>query len=576
MTFIGNINKLRILLTPKDKRRLLGIAFLMALAAWGETAGIGLLVGAIALFLNPGVFETNRYLSDCLYWSNLSQDNFLILAFSLIVLLLVSKNFFALWVIHLQSRFVYQKQSALSLRLFTNYMKADYRYSMAHPLPERYNNIFRMREICTGVLLPLMQFWADTLAIVLLGLLMTYFMPWITLGSLTIMLLATWLIVKIPHAKNLQIGRTGQKAQENASKMMHAGLSGNKTIKIQHKEDFFIRKYHFYIQQVAQSGTKLYTLGQIPRLMFESIILLLVSVIFLLMQQMGNPTDKIILTFSMIAAVMSRVLPALSRCNYNLTQMRQHQYLFDTLFSDMTDIPREKLGDSATAMSLRHTLAVQSLEFSYGNGRKIFENLNFELPAKQNLGIVGKTGSGKTTLMDLLVGLLRPDAGKISADGTDIFENLASWRQLIGYVPQDVFICEGTLRENIALGVPADEIDNMKIQAVLQTAQLQDFVRELPLGIHSRICDAGANLSGGQRQRIGIARALYFDPQLLLLDEATSALDAATEEAFVQALNNLHGKLTMIIIAHRLSTLNQCDIIVDLTRKAIDETTDST
>jgi ABC-type multidrug transport system fused ATPase/permease subunit len=289
---------------------------------------------------------------------------------------------------------------------------------------------------------------------------------------------------------------------------------------------------------------------------------LLVLFIILLLQ--GKRADEILLVFSVIIAVMARVLPALSRCNYNITLIRQNRFLFDFVADSIFSLEREELGTADGNLTLENELEVKDLCFSYDGKKPVLKNFSLRLKANESLGISGKTGSGKTTLADLLLGLLRPDTGMILADGKNVFDDLQGWRQMIGYVSQNVYICNASIRENVAFGVPAEAIDDQRVREALQMAQIADWAENVPGGLDYLLHDSGTNLSGGQRQRIGIARALYTNPKLLILDEATSALDHETEAAFVEALENLNGKLTMIVIAHRLSTIEKCNQIIKI------------
>jgi len=306
------------------------------------------------------------------------------------------------------------------------------------------------------------------------------------------------------------------------------------------------------------SNTNLYVRGQGPPIGIESATMLLLLGILIIKLLLKEPTEEILLSLSIILAVMSRLLPAMSRSNYNLALIRQTQYLFDALFEDFVALPPEK-SQNAAPITLEKEIELRDVCFSYPGGQEIFHDFNARIAVNESIGVTGATGSGKTTLVDLLLGLLKPQKGMILVDGRNIAENLVSWRKLIGYVPQHIQLWEGSIRENVAFGVPDEEIDDAKVMQALKLAQLYPLVESLPGGIEFRLSDNGNNLSGGQRQRLGIARALYHEPKMLILDEATSALDSETEKAFVEALEILSGKVTMIVIAHRLSTLNKCD-----------------
>ena len=449
-------------------------------------------------------------------------------------------------------------------RLYRIYLLAPYRFSLEHTLAERRAYMERAGHISQCILLPLMQTLADSIVIFALGVSMFFLIPWSSLFCLIFMVGIGLGIYYLTRSANGRMGRRLQEAKTALGGAEHTGLAGIKTVKTMCKEEFFIRKFEVEEKKVASSSQWLYTLGQVPRLSLETVALLLLLVLFIILLLQGKRADEILLVFSVIIAVMARVLPALSRCNYNITLIRQNRFLFDFIADSIFSLEREELGTADGNLTLENELEVKDLCFSYDGKKPVLKNFSLRLKANESLGISGKTGSGKTTLADLLLGLLRPDTGMILADGKNVFDDLQGWRQMIGYVSQNVYICNASIRENVAFGVPAEAIDDQRVREALQMAQIADWAENVPGGLDYLLHDSGTNLSGGQRQRIGIARALYTNPKLLILDEATSALDHETEAAFVEALENLNGKLTMIVIAHRLSTIEKCNQIIKI------------
>ena len=245
-------------------------------------------------------------------------------------------------------------------------------------------------------------------------------------------------------------------------------------------------------------------------------------------------------------------------------------FSLDSVYQDLNNIPAESAEEKGPPFSFQHELRLDNICFSYENSKtEIFRDFSLSIPVNSSVAFVGRTGCGKTTLVDLIAGLLQPDKGAVLADGRDIRENLRSWRSLIGYVPQFIYIMDDTILANVTLGSDTGNIEMERVRTALRMAQLEDFIASLPDGLNTVVGDRGARLSGGQRQRIGIARALYHQPRILILDEATSALDNETEKAFVDAIEVLHGKLTLLIIAHRLSTTRSCSMIVDIAERRI-------
>ena len=282
---------------------------------------------------------------------------------------------------------------------------------------------------------------------------------------------------------------------------------------------------------------------------------------------MGMPSSRIVLYAAFFLAAMFRLIPSVSRMQYNLILVRGMLYVFERLVDDLDSIPAEKVLPAPDAPELHfdRELTVEHVTFRYGPERPaVFEDFSMTVKRLECVAVVGRTGGGKTTLIDLVAGFLTPESGRVAVDGADIRGNLRSWRSRIGYVPQNIFLFDDTVRANVAFGEEPEHIDDARVRKALKMAQIADFVGSLPEKLDTRLGEFGARISGGQKQRIAIARALYREPELLILDEATSALDDDTEAAFIDALNSLKGKLTILMVAHREGGIKFCDRSVEL------------
>ncbi len=318
--------------------------------------------------------------------------------------------------------------------------------------------------------------------------------------------------------------------------------------------------------------------------MIETVfIAAMLSFIFLFIVQGGDIT----LLFSQLtafAAAAVRVMPATNRINTYLSEIAYAQPCLDYLYENLTENMKQDVNGSVTGLTgeqeqekepltLEDKIVLDHISFTYPNTDKpIFTDAHMEVRKGQSVGIMGPSGAGKSTIVDILLGLLHVQAGAITCDGKNIFENYPSWLSKIGYIPQSIYLIDESIRDNIAFGIDADKIDDHRIWEVLEEAQLKSFVEELPEGLETTIGDRGVRISGGQRQRLGIARALYHNPEILVFDEATSALDGDTEAAVMEAVNSFHGKKTMVIIAHRLNTIEKCDIIYKVENEKITQT----
>ena len=557
------LRKLRILLSPRDKWFLVGMVLLMTLGAVAEIAGIGLILPVVAVFTKPELMEQNKILQ--LYAGIVggeSQNRLLLITCGLILLIFAAKNLLLLFIIWLQAKFSSRKEYELVMRLYRLFMYAPYRLHLQKSHVELGVYLQYAREMCNRVLLPLMVLATDALVLLILGAALTVSMPVITFFSVICLILDVLFIYWILRKKNFRAGKKYADTLMVAERFSNDGLRAIKEVKVTGSEDFFISRADAARRAFSSNNMTVYILGQIPRLWLEFAAMFQVLLIFAGMVLLGVPKGTILLSFSLLIAAMSRMLPACSRINYNVTVIRQSLATVEHLWEVMNQTGEKKY--DAPALTFSDEISVENLCFGYRSQTPVLKDLSFKIKRLSSTAITGGTGCGKTTLADLILGLLEPDSGSIRVDGRDIRENPVSWRARTGYVPQFIFLLNASIRENIAFGVPAEEIDDEKIIRCLKTAQAWDFVNAMPGKLNSLVGDNGIQLSGGQRQRIGIARALYRDPELLVLDEATSALDNETEQSFIDALENLHGKLTMIIIAHRLSTVEHCDMKIAL------------
>ena len=551
------LHQFRLLFSPREKRRFVLLVGLMVISALLEMLGIGLLVGIAVVFLDPASELAEQIASGL---SIGSSEQLLMLFLAVAAAGFALKTLYSYGVIRLGSSFIYRQGAQLSGRIFANYLASDYEVIAEEAVSDLTLQLRRCSDFCTLVLMPELQFLSDLLVIILTVAVLVFFMPLATLGGGAALLLTGLAVYWLTRRLNLQLGMRYRAAEADSSALSLAALSDLAYLKSTGDTEALLTGYCAAFRKQSECLSRLYTLGQLPRLLIECFVFLLLIAGLWLMLKLDVERTTVVLTFSALAAVLSRLLPALSRAHYNLTLLRQNRHLFLQLADEATQRPLEKTCEDAEKRPEFHReLAIREISYTYrGTERPVIDQLSAVIPFGSCCGIVGKTGCGKSTLLEILLGLRRPDAGSITADGVDIFKNLKFWRSQIGYVPQEIRLKAGTVRENVA-GNNTD-IDDAKVRRALALAQLTE------LDIDRVVLPDDGNLSGGQKQRLGIARALYRDIRLLILDEATSALDRETETALTAALNSLKGQLTMIIVAHRLSTLEQCDCIIDLNR----------
>ena len=550
----------RQLFSPADKRKFLGITFLMAVAGVMEMAGIGLLAGVVAIFFNPdnpqAVSALHKFQS---FFPNSSYKTFIISAIGIVSLLLIIKNVFSFFIVALQSKFLRDRQNAISCRLFNSFLNADYRSFITGSADEYSGVLERIKRVFDNFFSPALQLVADTIVIACLSFAALFMLPWSAIAVLLLTVAAAWGITRCFNLRNHKLGEEFHQLDREENKLRLNVLLGMEQIKISGAGEKFFHRFSLASTAICRRAASLYTLGQIPRLALECVALLLICAVFAILLFSGTSQERIILIFTVIVAAMARILPALSRAHYNLTQLKQYGVLLDELSEKLLELPQEEFAKTTENTDFSGDIVVEKLNFSYDGKVSVLQDFSCQIPAGKITGISGRSGTGKTTLINLLSSLFRPDSGTIKVGGREISENIPAWRRQLAYVPQNVFIFDGTLRENIALGSSLKEIDDNHIVEALKAAQLPEFAETPEMMLNSR-----SGLSGGQRQRIGIARALYASRKVLILDEATSALDQNTETEFLKVLENLRGKATIIVISHRPETMAVCDKIIPL------------
>ena len=562
---IGFLNQIRVLLSPREKRRLVVVVLMMTVAALMELAGIGVLLPVAAVFLNPEWMEHEWVRAGCAFFGIADRTQFVLAGMLVLAALFTLKTVFSFRMIREQARFIYEKQRELSVRLYRNYLESPFAYGANRSVAEWNTKLHQVEQLCTFILMPLMTVATDALLVATLTGVLLCTMPVLTLIGGGFMLVVGWAIFASMKRLNATSGKQLMLSVVDLGKRRLDGLSNYKYLKLGGSA-FAVDGYHAAYAARTSAERRLYLFGQAPRLLLEWSSLLLVLAIFAGMICLGMSESDILLRFSLLIAVMSRMLPSFSRIHYGLAQIRQSGFVFDELFRDLTACPREEVADAdGVSATLENTLELRHVTFGYApDADPVIRDFSLTVKARECVALVGRTGCGKSTLTDLVMGLRMPDSGEILADGRPIRGHLASWRRLIGYVPQAIWLVDDTVRNNVAFGVSADKIDETRVRTALETAQLLKDVEAMPDGLDAMVGENGAHLSGGQRQRLAIARALYRNPSLLILDEATSALDNATEAAFVEALEALRGRLTMLVGAHRRSTVENCDRTIRL------------
>lgn len=563
------LKKLRVLLDRKQKTAMVGLMFLMVIGAFLQTAGVGLLVQVVNVIVDPDALQNSAmvaWLYDALGCD--SYKTFSIVVMTLLILVFVLKNVFLYIQQKLTYAFVYTNQFRTSERMMRNYLRRDYEFYLSADTAVVQRSITSDVNNMYALILSLLQLMSDGVVSVFV---IAYCFA--TNGTMTILLAvvlaALMLLVKgILKPIMYKAGKDNQDYYSGLFKWISQTVQGIKEVKVGGREQFFVDEYRRCGKGYVDAVQKYTLYNNIPKLLMESICVAAMVGYMIFLVATGMPTDDMLSVLSTLAAAAFVLLPCVNRINYQLNSIAYFEPFFMGVSDNLQDeISGDKVdmtfaAGKAEKLPVKKCIELKNITYAYpGTEKLIFDHARLTVPIGAAVGVVGTTGAGKSTIVDILLGLLKVREGEVCADGVDIRENYRGWLRNIGYIPQMIFMLDDTIRNNIAFGIDKDEIDEDKVWEVLREAQLDDFVRSLPEGLDTGIGERGIRLSGGQRQRISIARALYHDPEVLVLDEATSALDNDTEKAIMDSINKLHGKKTLIIIAHRLQTIEQCDIV---------------
>ena len=577
---IDILKKFSRLLDKRQKKRL-GILFLMMLVgACMESLSVSLMLPLMSAIMQPDIVETNRWIAAvCAVLNIQSYRDFVVLCIIALILVFVIKDLFLILQYYTQTRFVYNNRFATQCRLLHIFMMRPYEYYLNIRSGEVIRLIQTDVDKTYELLTILLSFSTESVVSAVLVITIFVMEPamtvFIAVSLLLIMLVITGVVKPI-------ILREGQAAHKHAvltNKWLLQAIQGIKETKVTHKEEFFETNYNKSGRRYVQAEKWHSVMGNVPRLLVEMISVCSVLVLIAIMIFGGKEIKTLIPTLGAFALAAVKLLPSANRIVAALNDIAYKEPSLNKLLENL-DLLESKVPEisdpsgnmasqesdtqkpSGQEFKVEHQIQLKGISYTYPNSdKKVLEDADLVIPVGKSVGFMGTSGAGKTTAVDILLGLLRPQKGQVLVDGVDIQENYVGWLSHIGYIPQMIFMLDDTIKANVAFGIPEKEIDDEKVWRALEEVQLADFVRELPQGLETAIGERGVRLSGGQRQRIGIARALYRDPEVLFFDEATSALDNETEAAIMESINGLHGRKTMVIIAHRLQTIQGCDLV---------------
>lgn len=563
------LKKLNVLLDRKQKTTMAGLMVLMVIGAVLQTAGISLLVSVVNLVIDPDAMAKSDFMMG-VYERLGSPDytSFEVGIMAALIAVYIIKNIFLFVQQKLTFAFVYTNQFRTSERMMRNYLRRGYEFYLSADTAVVQRSITSDVNNMYALILALLQLMSDSVVsvFVVAYCFMSNGTMTMLLGVLLVALM--WAIKRVLKPIMYKSGKDNQDYYSGLFKWISQTVQGIKEVKINTKEQYFVDEYKKCGKGYVDAVQKYSLYNNIPKLLIEAACVTVMVGYMIVLVLSGNSTENMLTVFSTIAAAAFVLLPCVNRINNQINSIAY----FEPFFMGVSDNLQDEIGDKKVDMSfatdsdeklpVKHSIELRDITYAYpGTEKLIFDHANLTIPVGTSVGIVGTTGAGKSTIVDILLGLLEVQGGQVLADGVDIREHYRQWLKNVGYIPQMIFMLDDTIRKNVAFGIPEDEIDEKRVWEVLEEAQLDEFVRSLPDGLETGVGERGIRLSGGQRQRISIARALYHDPEVLILDEATSALDNDTEAAIMESINRLHGRKTMVIIAHRLQTIEKCDSV---------------
>lgn len=566
-TNLAAIHKIWTLLTSMERRSVLTLLGLMFLGMLLETLGVGLVIPALSLLTQSDIASNYPALQPILRTlDNPSQQNLIVGGMLTLVGVYLVKTLFLAFLAWRQMRFAFGVQAQFSQRLFKVYLHQPYTFHLQRNSAQLIRNVINEVSMVTGnAILPGMILLTELLVLFGLCGMLLIVEPRGTLIVVSVLGIAAWAFHHFTHRHIERWGLARQHHEGLRLQHLQQGLGGAKDVKLLGREANFLEQYRQHNVQSAHVGQMQSVLLQLPRLWLELLAVSGLAMLVISMLAQSRALDAVLPMLGLFAAAAFRLMPSASRILNAVQALRYGLPTIDTLYTELNLGIPEVADASYLSAPFDVAIELRRVTYTYPDAAEpALKDTSLIITRGELVGFVGVSGAGKSTLVDILLGLLTPDEGEVRVDGKNIQENLRNWQDQIGYVPQSIYLTDDTLRRNVAFGLPDEHIDDFAVQRAIQAAQLANFVASLPNGLATIVGERGVRLSGGQRQRIGIARALYHDPAVLLLDEATSSLDTVTEHDVMQAVIALHGSKTILIVAHRLSTIEHCDQVYQM------------
>lgn len=534
-----------------------------------ELLGVAIFSPFVNIIMDTSIIHTVEPLNSIYEYFGFKGDREFLAMMSVVIMsIYIFKNIYLAIEKNMMYKFSYSIQRKLSVRLLKSYMKEPYVFHLSHNISGLQRSLQEDADVFTRGIIHAQELVAEIVVCVVLGVYLFIESKSITIIVLGLLVVSVLLFTSISKKYSSSLGAQNQKYKSKIFQWINQSLGGIKELKILNREDFFIESYENYFAKYVRGLRINRLLGTLPRYFVEAICMtgLLLAIMVKMLWGESDITNYIS-QLTVFAVAAFRLLPAVGKINDHVANILYAVPSVNLIYHDLKSVEDnpEVIEKEEGKLHFEKEIKVNKICYHYPDAQEnVLSDASLTIPKGKMVAFVGESGAGKTTLVDIILGLLSPQYGKIYVDDVNVREHLYLWQREIGYIPQTIYLSDDTIRNNIAFGIKEDEIDEQAVNDALQKAQLLDFVENLPDGLDTIVGERGVRLSGGQRQRIGIARALYHNPQILVLDEATSALDNETEAAVMDAIDLLQGHKTILIIAHRLTTIKNADIIYEV------------
>lgn len=560
------ISKIFYLLSSKEKWQTLSIMFFIVISAGAELIGVSIIMPIINLTMGQGSAEDSWYCRIMIKIFHLEDEGSVIIGLLLITIAIyIIKNVYLAWMYGYIYRYAMNVRRKFAMKLLNAYMEQPYPFFVKHKTSDLIRSVNEdtgnVYEVIYSLCIVVTQ--AVTAGCIMVYLAATNVV--MTLVVVVCLLICAGGIIKILRKKTEKLGKANQYYVAALIHYLQQAFEGIKEIKVSNKEKYFSQSYDDVYKNYADNNRKFRVANMLPKYLIETVVIAGILGYLAFCIRFDSNYIEIVPQLAVFVAAAYKLLPTVNSLYTYINSIHYYKASVDLIYRDIIEVenfPQISEKGDAEELPFEHEITMEQVTFKFEDAEKaVLEQVSLSIKKGQSVALIGMSGGGKTTTADLLLGIQVPTGGCIKVDGTDIAEHMSAWHKKIGYIPQSIFLIDGTIRNNIAFGVPEDEIEDTRIWKALEEASLKKFVEGLPEKLDTQVGERGVRLSGGQKQRIGIARAMYRDPEVLLFDEATSALDHETEKEVMQAIEGLQGSKTMLIIAHRLSTIENCDTV---------------